>query len=396
MLPGRCIARGAIVGAVAASLGWVVSECLAALLWPQGRWFAVAATCGTIGTCIAAALEIASAERAVPRGARVKGLLAASIAGALAGSIGGGLGNVSAALHGPRAFGWMIMGAGIGSGGGLSARSIDRLRFEMVGGLAGGLLGGFLFGPIASTIGWLTLAGGRLAAFAVLGASIGCGIGLARDLLIRAWLTVIEGDRPGRQVVLSRTNVSLGGARHATLPLLGPDDATIDEEHARVVRRPDGRFVLEDNRTRLGTRVNRSRVVGTMRLNDCDVIRIGPHAIEFRERKPRPRDDAGAQPDSPPVSVPTAPPDAGAGHLARPTTTKAPDSPGQKGSSPPKPVRSPMPQSPPPAPAPARDTTATGPTRALGPTPRGMSRCSRCGRLLPVTDAVCTRCQRPG
>jgi len=76
---------------------------------------------------------------------------------------------------------------------------------------------------------------------------IGILIGLVKVVFKDAWLTVLDGYRPGRQLILAEARTVLGRAEYAALPFLARGDADVELEHARIVRQPDGRFALEDN-----------------------------------------------------------------------------------------------------------------------------------------------------
>jgi len=79
------------------------------------------------------------------------------------GAVGGLLGDILfTSFHLPRAFGWMIMGAGIGVVEGIYERSPAKLRNGLIGGAIGGLAGGFLFDPILALIGSNSARAARL------------------------------------------------------------------------------------------------------------------------------------------------------------------------------------------------------------------------------------------
>ena len=61
----------------------------------------------------------------------------------------------------------------------------------------------------------------RATAFVILGMCIGILIGLVKVVLKEAWLTVLDGYRPGRQLILSEAETVLGRAEYAALPVHG-------------------------------------------------------------------------------------------------------------------------------------------------------------------------------
>ena len=50
---------------------------------------------------------------------------------------------------------------------------------------------------------------------------------------------------------------------------------------------PDGSYCLEDNHSKLGTRLNSQAVTGPAPLKDGDVIRLGTNLVRFNERRRR-------------------------------------------------------------------------------------------------------------
>ena len=141
------------------------------------------------------------------------------------------------------------MGAGIGVVEGLYERSPAKLRNGLIGGAVGGLVGGFLFDPILALIASNSGMSSRATAFVILGMCIGILIGLVKVVFKEAWLTVLDGYRPGRQLILSDAQTVLGRAEYAALPFMARGDYELEQVHARVIRQPDGRFALEDNQT---------------------------------------------------------------------------------------------------------------------------------------------------
>ncbi len=222
------------------------------------------------------------------------------VAGGIGGAIGGALGDFLYATASvrdvlgevlSRSVGWMMMGAGIGVVEGLYERSPAKLRNGLLGGAVGGLLGGFILEKGSSLIS----AGFRASsmssaatAFVILGICIGVLIGLVKVALKEAWLTVRDGYRPGRQLILAEASVLLGRAEYATLPFMGRVDADeVELEHAHIIRQSGGQFLLVDNNSRTGVRVNNVRVNGSVILKQGDTIKIGVNSIEFNERHRR-------------------------------------------------------------------------------------------------------------
>jgi hypothetical protein len=173
-------------------------------------------------------------------------------------------------------------------GGGGAGR---KARNGLLGGATGGLLGGVMAlalkavgsqvfaGRDADKL-WTPTAAGAVA----LGACIGLAVGLAQVILKEAWLRVESGFRPGRQLILSRQEFTIGRAESCDLGLFG--DPGVERVHARILRKGDG-FVLADADTAKGTFVNDERIDGETPLSSGDHIRIGSNVLSFGERQRR-------------------------------------------------------------------------------------------------------------
>jgi hypothetical protein len=196
----------------------------------------------------------------------------------------------------PRALGWLIMGLGIGVVDGIFDRSVNKIRNGLIGGGIGGLVGGLLFDPLTRLIASPTGMASRATAFVILGLCIGTGIGLVQVVLKEAWLTVLDGYRPGRQLILAQPVTVLGRAEHIALPFLGNMSRDLELEHAAIVRQPNGDFVIEDRGSKIGTRVNNQPSQGRTLLRDGDVIKLGANMIRFNERQHRAASVSGQVP----------------------------------------------------------------------------------------------------
>jgi hypothetical protein len=237
--------------------------------------------------------------------------------------LGGGTGGLAGGLLGatlyshwesPRAVGWMVMGLAIGAAEGVYERSTSKIRNGLIGGATGGLLGGWLFDLVAKPGADMS---SRAAAFVVLGVSIGALIGLAHVVLKQAWLTVLDGFQPGRQLILTQPLTVLGRGDHLPLPFLGYAGRDLESEHLRIARQPDGRYVAQDTGSRIGTLLNGQLIRGPVILSDGDLIRLGSNIVRFECRE---RVSAGGR-------VPATGPSAtGTGRIAAPPPP--PDTPG--------------------------------------------------------------------
>ena len=286
----RFVYYSGVAGGWAALLAWMLAE---GLLWRHGGGMGtVIGVAALVGAAIGGGLNLASGtanalwQRQLPR------FLAGILGGGVGGAVGGLAGNlaflllglltgpdrVSGWLFAGRALGWSLMGLAIGAAGGICDKSRRQTRNGALGGAIGGLLGGLLFDP-------LTAAGSGMAArataFVILGASIGALVGLAQLVLKEAWLTVVNGYRPGREWIIGQDVTILGRGDHLPLPFLGYPGRDLESEHARIVRQPDGALLLEDKHSRLGTRLNGQSIQLPTPLADGDLIKIGSNIVRF-------------------------------------------------------------------------------------------------------------------
>ena len=386
----RLIFYHAMLGGWAAFAGWFVSELLflhRAADYHFGWNVAVAARVGAL-ICGGIALVGAVAN------ARIRGyelrfifcLLGGLLGGAIGGLVGAGIFYFVQILV-VQAFGWLIMGLGIGGVEGLFDLSPKKIRNGLIGGAIGGLLGGLCLVPAAKFSGGDMSA--RAIAFVILGSFIGLFIGLAQILLREAWLTVEQGFRPGRQFVLNIPNTILGTSEKSQLPFIAFGAKGVEPIHLRIRQQNDGTYLLMDNGSRTGTFVNGQRVTEEV-LEDNDLIQLGPNTVRFREvvrhvasereakrRRPSPAPSAAALPEAVPILTPAS--------AAEAITARTPPVPASGSITAAPPPLKPKPAMQPPALAPqaikpAAPMTMPQPIKAPpGAAPRGKA-CPRCGK----------------
>ncbi len=161
----------------------------------------------------------------------------------------------------------------------------------VLGGSAGGMLGGILslllYAGLTKLLGsnpdtaahlWSPSSWG----FVALGACIGLLIGLAQVILKEAWLKVEAGFRKGREVILSKAEITIGRAESCDIGLFGDPDIAKLHAHIRV---EGNRHVVVDEGSGAGTYVNDERVHGSRPLSSGDAIRLGKCVLRFAERQ---------------------------------------------------------------------------------------------------------------
>jgi pSer/pThr/pTyr-binding forkhead associated (FHA) protein len=297
-----------ILGGWSAFLAWAVAEVLILRTPFAGSSTGVGFVGALVGAAIGAAISIVPILANAQWKQIVPGSLPGLIGGLIGGACGGIAGNLLFSLLGfPRALGWMIMGLAIGVAEGLYERSATKIRNGLIGGGLGGLIGGFLFDPILHLAQSGSAMSSRAIAFVILGLAVGALIGLVQVVLKDAWLTVVDGYRSGRQLILTQPVTTLGRADHLALPFAGEMSRDLEAEHARIRRQPGGAFTLEDNKSRIGTRLNGQIIQAAQTLKDGDFIKLGSNLIRFNLRS-RESGAAPVMPAAAPMKVPTAPP----------------------------------------------------------------------------------------
>jgi hypothetical protein len=361
----------------------------------------IAAFC-LVGAAIGAGLGLAGGLSNWQRWPQVFRMLRGLFAGGLGGISGGWVGALIYQTFAPsggasgvsihwwlRPIGWMAAGALVGLADGLFALSPNRIRNGLIGGLCGGLIGGILFDPIKAIVARTAGAAdptfqfeitSRAAGFVAVGLCIGAAVGLTHFLLRHAWLTVLDGDRPGRQVILTGRGLTLGSDPGAGLPFLREADRSLLPEHARVVRGHDGSFSLiavspgadaevsvikHDNRV---TRSLKNESAKGIILSNDSVITCGRNSIRFSEKvkrgnvaRPKIATAAQARPEPKPAQAPPPP---------KPPSPKAAHQPAQPAQPPPvSPPRQTVPEQPISPPAAPRPAPAPVPPSRPAPAP---------------------------
>jgi hypothetical protein len=230
----------------------------------------------------------------------------AAALGAVSGLVGGFMGQLLYGWIGLSVFlvfGWTLTGFLIGASLGVpdwircylkkqdAGIPLRRSIRGAVGGMVGGILGGVLF--LVLTGMWIGLFANSdkpvdqlwspsAIGFVVLGICIGLAIALAQVMLREAWVRVDQGFRAGREVMISKPEVSIGRAESCDIGLYG--DAQIEKTHAFIHLRPDQRYELIDKGTPNGTYLNERRITQPSLLKSGDMIRVGRSVLCFQER----------------------------------------------------------------------------------------------------------------
>jgi len=177
-----------------------------------------------------------------------------------------------------RLLGWAIDGALVGAGVGLATLTTENVPKGAVGGLVGGAVGGAAFDLIGAIVG-----GGAASRFfgeAATGLAIGLFIGLVQELTKAAWVTIEQGRLRGRQYRIEGARASIGRAEENPVGLFG--DPSVQPRHA-VIERRGADYVIRNLAVQDGTFVNGSRIE-SVDLRDGDRINIGGYEMMFHLR----------------------------------------------------------------------------------------------------------------
>jgi hypothetical protein len=199
--------------------------------------------------------------------------------------------------------GWTFIGLLIGASlgvfdliaGVLQGMDAQGAMRKIVNGVIGGTLGGSLGGILSVVLHavWGNLLTGKredlvwspsATGFVALGACIGLLIGLAQVIFKEAWLRVEAGFRAGRELILTKPEITIGRAEHCDIGLFG--DREVEKIHARIHRRGDA-FVVSDEGSTSGTFVNEVPIAEPRTLHAGDLIRVGRCVLRFGERQKR-------------------------------------------------------------------------------------------------------------
>lgn len=275
----------AVLGALGGLLGWWIMGSLPTGAW--NVWLAYPLVGLGLGACIGgcvAATDGALIKRSAHRA--IRDALAGALVGGLAGLVGLLLAELGFLAIGggllARAGGWMALGGLIGASDILVQRRINRALYGALGGLAGGLVGGVLYEQLTQAFlarsdrAQIVVGGVGLI---VLGACIGALIPLARQVLARGELRVLNGDQAG--LVREVTDTATIG-RDDGCDLYLPDGSLA--WHHALVRRTSQGFALEIAPEAGGSALIGKQLVApgsAFPLRGGERIQLGETALEF-------------------------------------------------------------------------------------------------------------------
>jgi hypothetical protein len=289
-----------VLGALGGLLSWALTVPLA---WLQlgstmGLFLKDALIGALVGLAVGAALGAYDglfASRSFRR--LLKGLLLGGLVGLVGGAVGLIFGEVIFLLGGggvwPRALGWALFGALVGSSQGISQWSVAKVGYGALGGLLGGLIGGSTYERLSVLVQRVTsrelgLSVGGAVGLTFLGFFIGGLIGLVEIVLRTAWLRCTRGLLEGQTITLDprKKGQVLGVADDCDVVIPGDPDVL---QHHAVILRQGADFVVEPRDGPLLVRSAREYVpVDSHTLNHEERFQLGKTRFTFlRERKGR-------------------------------------------------------------------------------------------------------------
>jgi hypothetical protein len=293
-----------VLGALGGLIGWALTIPLA---WLQlgstvGLFLKDALIGALVGLAVGAALGAYDGLFASRSSKRLlKGLLLGGLVGLVGGALGLIFGEAIFLLGGggvwPRALGWALFGALVGSSQGISQLSLAKVGYGMLGGLLGGLIGGSTYERLSVLLQMavsreLGLSVGGAIGLTVLGVFIGGLVGLVEIVLRTAWLSCTRGLLEGQTITLDprKKEQVLGVADDCDVVV--PGDPDVLQHHAAILRKGtqfviephDGPVLVRDARDVRGTR--EYAPVDSHTLDHEDRFQLGKTRFTFlSERK---------------------------------------------------------------------------------------------------------------
>ena len=292
----------AVCGAWAAFLGWGLGKRLT-----TDSAYASALIQGLVlGLFVAFALGLVdalwnvSSAQIVRIGPRILMTVVGGCGGGLVGAVVGQLLFEITGLGLLKVVGWTLTGLLIGASVGVydmlarllqgenMAGAVRKTVSGVLGGALGGLLGGGLYLALGSQLASILgedkdLLSPSAIGFVALGLSIGLLIGLAQVILQEAWIRIEAGFRAGRELILSKPEITIGRAESCDIGLFG--DASVDRTHARILL--EGNSYLLANAGSSDTYLNGEQIRQPTPLRSGDAIQVGKSILRFEERQKR-------------------------------------------------------------------------------------------------------------
>lgn len=116
-----------------------------------------------------------------------------------------------------RAFGWSLLGLGIGSIDGIRSRSIRRIGIGISGGFLGGLAGGVLLELLTKN--WSNVFFARGTGLAVMGIGLGLFYTLFESSRANGLIRVLTGSLRGKEYLIVMKKTKIGSSLNSNIPL---------------------------------------------------------------------------------------------------------------------------------------------------------------------------------
>ena len=179
-----------------------------------------------------------------------------------------------------RGFGWMLMGAAIGTIDGIQQLSGRRAAAGAIGGLIGGLLGGLVFElliQLRPETGCIKLAG-----LVLMGALIGLFIGEFEHRFSFARLKILNGPLKGREYLMVKNRITIGDGFRNDIRITAYDSLSQGilirsgrEIHFEMPEKESAQGLSAKAAAVDATLLNDDRISGRTALKFQDVIQLG-------------------------------------------------------------------------------------------------------------------------
>jgi hypothetical protein len=182
-----------------------------------------------------------------------------------------------------RGVAWITNSLAIGVAVGIGFRSFQKGVNAVIGGAVGGFVGGAIFNSIyyataSSSDDTGTVS--RLIGFAVIGALVGAGIGLADAVRKNLWLQIATGGMAGKQFIVYQQNAVLGSSPSADITLI--KDPEIAGMHVRLNQRSGGTtFEVLPGASEVLLNGEAAR---SGKLSDGALLQVGGTVLQFGEK----------------------------------------------------------------------------------------------------------------
>lgn len=175
-----------------------------------------------------------------------------------------------------RAIGWAFLGIFVGMVDGVRAKSFDKIKVGIIGGITGGFLGGLALEYSRLIIPNIMFA--RLIGLVIFGLFIGLSYGFVEKRLSYGVLRLLNGKNKGTEFLINQKKMSIGAGEKNSIILLGYN--TVSDTHADINVKGEN-VVIKKHSPKTIISVNDDKVDEHELIMD-DVIQIGSAKFQYK------------------------------------------------------------------------------------------------------------------